>query len=254
MNLCVNAAQAMRETGGRLEVSLESTHMDKVSGDEHIELEAGPYVQIIVSDTGCGMDRQTLERIFEPYFTTKEKGAGSGLGLAVTHGIVKGHGGIITVQSELNRGTSFRVLLPKAENEVAREESSAIPTGDECVLFIDDEEPLVQLGMRMLKELGYQVTGATNPIDALNVFVEDPKRFDIVLTDVIMRNMRGEALAQKIKRIRPDIPVILFTGYSAGFSEDQAIAKGINGFLLKPLLMRELAKCVRNALDNKSVD
>ncbi|MCK5231477.1 MAG: response regulator, partial [Desulfobulbaceae bacterium] len=204
-----------------------------------------------VSDTGHGMDRSTIQRIFDPYFTTKDKGEGTGLGLSVVHGIVKDHGGTVTVYSEPGRGAAFHVYLPVIEREseldVAAEK--ILPTGTERILFIDDEPSLVNLGTQMLEGLGYKVVTRTSSLEALELFKEQYDKFDLVFTDMTMPNMTGEELAKEVLKVRPDIPVILCTGFSSRITEEKAKAFGIRAFVMKPLLKLDMAKTIRRVLD-----
>lgn len=250
MNLCTNAHHAMMEKGGVLEMTLAPLELDDYAAASYPDLLPGPYLRLTVSDTGRGMDRATLERIFEPYFTTKEKGVGTGLGLAVVHGIVKRHGGAITVTSEVGKGTAFNILLPRIETETVEEAEllEPLPTGHERILFVDDEETLVEMGGEMLKELGYEFVGSTSSLEALETFRAQPDGFDLVITDMTMPDKTGLELAREMMAIRPDIPIILCTGFSGVTSEERAKAIGIREFMLKPLLMRELANTIRKVL------
>lgn len=197
------------------------------------------------------MDQGTLERIFDPYFTTKEKGVGTGMGLATVHGIIKSHRGAITVQSEPGKGSTFQALLPLVEMEFepAVEALELNPQGNERILFVDDEEPIVDLGKRMLGHLGYDVVALTSSMEALSVFREKPKQFDLVITDQTMPGLTGEMLTKEVMRIRPDIPVILCTGFSEHVSKEQAKDIGIRAFLMKPLLLKDISQTVRRVLD-----
>ncbi|MBC8462651.1 MAG: PAS domain S-box protein [Deltaproteobacteria bacterium] len=255
MNLCTNAAHAMRENGGILEVSLTKVDMDADAAARHRDIRPGPYLKLTVSDTGHGMAPEVLERIFDPYFTTKEKGKGTGLGLSVVHGIVKDHRGAITVESELGKGTTFHILLPRMDHakEVAVEPESrlGIPTGHERILFIDDEQVLVDLGKQMLELLGYEVITRTSSIEALELFRAQPNKFDLVITDMTMPNMTGEKLAKELMKIRPNIPIILCTGFSEQITEKESKEIGIREFAMKPLVMRDLAKSIRKVLAEK---
>ena len=253
MNLCTNAAHAMRENGGILEVSLTKVDMDADAAARHTDIRPGPYLKLTVSDAGHGMAPDILERIFDPYFTTKEKGKGTGLGLSVVHGIVKDHHGAITVESELGKGTTVHILLPRMDyaKEVAVEPESRlgeIPTGHERILFIDDEQVLVDLGKQMLELLGYEVITRTSSIEALELFRAQPSKFDLVITDMTMPNMTGEKLAKELMKICPNIPIILCTGFSEQITEKESKEIGIREFAMKPLVMRDLAKSIRKVL------
>ena len=253
VNLCTNAAHAM-EDKGVLEVSLVRTHLDKfqLSAQPALSsLEAGWYLNLRVSDTGHGMDEETRQRIFEPYFTTKETGKGTGLGLAVAHGIVKRHGGEITVRSEPGNGSTFSVYLPMvpvAESPVVHEQD-APPRGTERILLVDDEKALADMGLRMLERLGYAVTARSSAIDALDVFRFRPREFDLIFTDFTMPGLNGIELAREIQKIRPDIPIILCTGFSEKVTEETAAKSGIKKLVMKPLERRKLAKVIRAILD-----
>lgn len=251
MNLCTNAAHAMRDKGGVLNVKLKDTFLDADRAAQFPDLSPGPHLNLIISDTGHGMDSSVLERIFDPYFTTKEKGVGTGLGLATVHGIVKSYGGTITVESEVKRGSTFSVYFPVIEKEEIPETiiEKPLPIGKERILFVDDEKILVDVGQQMLERLGYEVVTRISSIDALELFSDQPYRFDLVITDMTMPQLTGEKLAKRLMEIRRDIPVILCTGYSELISDEKAKNIGIQAFIMKPLVLRELAKTVRNVLD-----
>jgi len=253
MNLCTNASHAMMEKGGVLEVVLTSVDFSDQEIDSDQDLEPGPYLMLTIRDTGHGMNRETLERIFDPYFTTKEKGVGTGLGLATTHGIVKSHGGAITVESEPGIGSSFNIYLPVIEREIIPEEDKAkpLPTGHERILLIDDEQVLLEIGKQMIERLGYKVITRASSIEALELFRTKPDQFDLVITDMTMPQMTGDKLAGKLMMIRPDIPVILCTGYSEGMTEEKARRMGIREFAMKPLVIQQLANIIRKVLDEK---
>ena len=251
LNLCTNAAHAMREKGGILEIRLAATDLDTETARTYGNLKEGSYVQLTVKDTGHGMDSATLERIFDPYFSTKEVGEGTGLGLAVVHGIVKRHEGAIMAHSEPGKGTVFDMLFPRIESE--HKETALIrqpiPKGAECILFVDDEEALAELGQKMLCQLGYATTAKTSSLDALEIFRARPDTFDLIVTDMTMPQMTGVGLAKEILRIRPEIPIILCTGHSETITEEKAKAMGIRAFVMKPLSRRSLAQVVRKVLD-----
>ncbi|MCP4578023.1 MAG: PAS domain S-box protein [Deltaproteobacteria bacterium] len=253
MNLCTNAHHAMGEKGGLLETTLSRV---EVNGNNRLalsELAPGHYLDLCVSDTGHGMDDATIKRIFDPYFTTKENGVGSGMGLAMVHGIVKNHGGTIRVHSKPGKGASFHVYLPMVQSEAKTEAETvhSFPRGNERILFVDDEEPIATSGKKILERLGYAVITSTSPTEALETYRADPDNFDLVITDMGMPKMTGEMFAKELMRIRPDIPIILCTGYSERTSEKQAKKLGIREFAMKPLEIRDLANTVRKVLDNK---
>jgi CheY-like chemotaxis protein len=199
------------------------------------------------------MPKEVLERIFDPYFTTKEKGEGTGMGLAVVHGIVKNHGGSISVYSEVGKGTSFYIYLPKIEQEETKQEvmlTQQVPTGNEHILIIDDEPAINIVEKRLIEGLGYQVTSITNPLDALTLISTHPEMWDLVLTDMTMPKMNGAELAQKILEIRDDMPIILCTGFSELINEKKAKAIGVKEYVMKPLIRKEIAHAIRRSLDS----
>jgi len=252
MNLCTNAAHAMRRDGGVLEISLDRVELDESSANQYMELVPGRYQRLAISDTGHGMDQKTLERIFEPFYTTKQPGEGIGMGLAVIHGIVKSHEGAITVHSEPGGGSTFRVYLPEIQMQAKGEPSAAaesIPGGNERILFVDDERFLMDIGRQILEGLGYRVTGLTSATEALDLFRKAPDEFDLVITDQTMANMTGIHLAEEMLMVRPEMPIILCTGFSHEANAEQALAHGIKRFLMKPVTAREVAKVVREVLD-----
>lgn len=254
VNLCTNAAHAM-EDRGILDVSLKKVVLGACDGGAMplSDLKPGPYLKLSVSDTGQGMDAKTLERIFDPYFTTKEAGKGTGLGLAVVHGIVKSHGGEVQVRSTVGIGSVFDVYIPTAGEALKQESdpSRVPPGGAERILFIDDEPVIAQLGARMLGQLGYAVTAKSSPRDALDLFKSNPGGFDLIITDYTMPHMVGTDLAGHIMKLRPDIPVIVCTGFSERITEDTARRVGIKGFAMKPLDRVEFAQLIRSVLDTR---
>jgi PAS domain S-box-containing protein len=251
MNLCTNSAHAMGDTGGILNVELHNVDLDPKKTVQYPELNPGPYVKLSIIDTGHGMDAAIIDRIFDPYFTTKEHDKGTGMGLAVAHGIIKGHGGGIRVQSKPGKGTHFDILFPVIgkQMESKTEELKALPTGNEHILFIDDEETLIDLGESMLKKLGYRVETRLRPEEALENFGAAPDKFDLVISDMTMPGMTGDILAAELMKIRPDIPVIICTGYSERMTEQRAKDLGIKGLIMKPFTIRGLSKTVRTVLD-----
>jgi signal transduction histidine kinase/CheY-like chemotaxis protein len=250
MNLCTNASHAMRKTGGRLEVSLEEVMVDAATTALVPDLTQGRYQKLTVRDTGHGMPPEVVDRIFDPFFSTKEPGEGTGLGLSVVHGIVKKHGGGIDVTSTVGEGTTFEVYFPSIGEAEERpvDEVLPLPTGSERILLVDDEKAMVEMGRQMLESLGYKVTAQTSSVDALSDFKTRPDAFDLVMTDMTMPRMTGADLSQEILKTRPDIPIILCTGFSERIQEDSAKAIGIREFVLKPVVLRDIAHIIRRAL------
>lgn len=251
MNLCTNAYHAMGKTGGLLTVSLADIELDPSGTDRETQLVPGKYVQLLVSDTGDGIEPHIMERIFDPYFTTKKPGEGTGLGLAVVHGIVRGHGGDITVKSKKGKGSIFQVLLPKIEDSkktLKTKDDTLPPNGDERILFVDDEKDLAETARMMLERLGYQVIVKTSSIEALELFSSQPDTFDLIITDHTMPIMTGADLAKEVIRIRPDIPILLCTGFSELISKEKARQIGINEFVMKPIIMKDMARIIRKIL------
>jgi CheY-like chemotaxis protein/anti-sigma regulatory factor (Ser/Thr protein kinase) len=253
MNLCTNAAHAMREKGGVLEISLMDEYLDSEAATLIHDLRPGPYLRLTVSDTGHGMDKVVVERIFEPYFSTKGKDEGTGLGLSMVHGIVTSYGGTVTVDSEPGKGSSFELYFPRIESGVLSEIQPAgpLPGGTERILFIDDEKVVVDTAQQMLAQLGYKVVTKTNGIEALEIFREDPDRFDMIITDMTMPKMTGDELGRELLLIRPDVPIILCTGFSEKIDEERAKEIGIREFVLKPIVMSEIAQIIRKVLDQE---
>ncbi len=257
MNLCTNASHAMREKGGVLRVVIRQVELGPQDIINKIAMQPGLYVLIEVSDTGHGMGKATLERIFDPYFTTKGKGEGTGLGLAVVHGIVKNLAGEITVYSELGRGTTFHVYLPLLKTEMREGTAEGqlpgpLPRGSERVLVVDDEEVVARMTQDMLGSLGYQTTGFTSSEEALAAFRVHPQVFDLLITDMTMPKITGAHLAQEVLAIRPEMPIIICTGFSELLSEEKAKALGIRKFVMKPVLLKEMARAVREVLDTRA--
>jgi PAS domain S-box-containing protein len=254
MNLCANAEYAMRETGGVLKVCLDTVEVDAVIAAHHPRLRPGLHVRLTVQDTGAGIAPEILERIFEPFFTTKDVGQGSGMGLAVVHGIINSHNGAITVKSALGKGTTFEIYLPQvnatAADKVLPEE--AIPPGKGSILFVDDEDILAVWGQEMLEHFGYDVVVRTDSIQALEAFRMAPHGFDLVITDQTMPYMTGDMLARELRDIRPDIPIILCTGFSYTIDAEQAQTQGIDAFLMKPLTARELGLAIQQVLTQQT--
>ena len=250
LNLCTNAAHAMEASGGILEVRTRAFLLDHENSHEFPELIPGCYLELTVNDTGHGMNRGTLERLFDPFFTTKPPSKGTGMGLAVVHGIVKRHQGAIRVQSEAGRGSAFQILLPKLEYHIrpAAKKQELLSGGHERILFIDDEESLADLGRQLLERLGYRVETATDPLKALLAFRRQPRDFDLIICDMTMPKMTGITLARKLMEIRANIPIVLTTGFSELTVEEKALQMGIKALLMKPLTMKDLADTIRKAL------
>ena len=257
MNLCTNAKHAMQQNGGILTVELNDIDIEPPAEilDQNPDLQPGPFIKLTIKDTGHGMAPKIAKRIFEPYFTTKEKDVGTGLGLAMVHGITKSCGGVVSLQSKVGRGTAFYVYLPRVDSISDLKDSRTglaaqpAPTGAERILFVDDELELVELGRDILEHLGYKVVTKDNGVDALKEFRKKPNDFDVVITDMTMPKMTGERLARELISIRPDISIILCTGFSEQINEQKAKAIGISEFLMKPLTLNRLAKTLRVVMD-----
>ncbi|MEN6617679.1 MAG: PAS domain S-box protein, partial [Syntrophorhabdus sp.] len=251
MNLATNASLAMEDKGGVLEIALTDVDLKPDSLITASDVAPGEYVQIMVKDTGSGMSPDVMKRAFEPFFTTRGLGEGTGMGLAVVYGIVKDLQGAITVESEPGMGSIFRVFLPKLKTEMKKDNvgSSLIPTGSERILFIDDEDMLAEWAKVTIERLGYRAIALTDPKEALKIFSSNPSHFDLVITDQSMPSMSGMQLARELLTIRPDIPIIICTGHSAAVSPETAKEAGIKDFLMKPVAKKELAEAVRKVLD-----
>jgi two-component system, cell cycle sensor histidine kinase and response regulator CckA len=251
INLCSNAGQAMGEDGGALEVTLEPITL---SQKEAIPINASPgdYLQLMVRDTGPGISKEIQEHIFEPFFTTKEQGKGTGLGLSVVHSSLIECGGAIQVKSTIGKGSEFIVHLPIAEIPLEAQpdagSNNTIEKGSGRILFVDDETGLVNVGVKMLKALGYTAVGETDPQEAVKTFMESPSSFDAVITDQVMSGLAGNDLATCIFKVRPDIPIFLCTGYSEKMTEESAAEVGFRGFFLKPVSMANLSKALKEAI------
>jgi len=250
MNVCKNAAYAMKEHGGTLKVALRELNIEPDTSGS-IEMKSGRYQRISISDTGHGMDKETKRRIFEPYFTTKRVGEGTGLGLSVAHGIVKNHGGTITVDSEPGKGTTFHIFLPviKSERLSGIESKEPVEGGNEWILMVDDETDLLESGRKILESLGYTVVMKRSSIEALEAFNEKPDIFNLVVTDQTMPGMTGVQLTKEVKSIRENIPVILCTGFSEVINEENYKAQGIDAFIMKPFDKKKIACLIRQVLD-----
>ncbi|BEQ15323.1 PAS domain S-box protein [Desulfoferula mesophila] len=253
LNLCNNAAQAMEETGGVLSVDLDVVDIDELTADGYVGLAPGRYQRLSVGDTGVGMKREVQERIFEPFYTTKDVGKGTGMGLSVVHGIVNDYGGAITVYSEPGEGSTFHVYLPLAEAKPDKEQASSSPPelrrGSESILFVDDEPALVDIGKQTLSRLGYKVQGFTSAQEALEAFQSAPDEFDLLITDFTMSKMNGVQLASEILAIKPDLPIIMCTGFSERLSSVSSQEIGVTRLALKPLMPRDIARIIREVLD-----
>ena len=260
VNLAANAAHAMRDRGGVLAFALDEVMLDAATAFQHSELQPGRYVRISVSDSGHGMDAATMERVFDPYFTTKGVGEGSGLGLSIVHGIITHYQGAISVESEPGRGTRFNLLIPQDENvstaadQPERDEGRPIRGGTERILVVDDEVLLVDLLAQNLSLLGYEVFARSSSEEALAVFSQNPSEFDLVITDLTMPHLTGLDLAVRLREYQPDVPIILCTGFSESISEEKARALGIQGLLFKPCNRMDLAQTVRAVLDRRPGD
>ena len=250
MNLCTNAVYAMQEKGGNLDIELSDYTVSPSNGDPQ-GIAPGLYVKLIVRDTGTGIPADIMDKIFDPFFTTKGVGEGTGLGLSVVHGIVKQHDGSITVISELGKGSTFTVYFPRITGDLKADalHGDETPTGSERILFVDDEEALVEMGEDILAELGYEVTSRMSSRDALGLLEEDPSRFDLVITDQTMPEMTGVDLAKEILALRADMPIIMCTGFSHTVDADKAKTAGIKAFAMKPLTKKEIARTIREVLD-----
>ncbi|MCD4744070.1 MAG: PAS domain S-box protein [Desulfobacteraceae bacterium] len=251
MNFTTNAYHSMEETGGELKVSLKQVKL----GEHDVEISSmvpGVYICLTIADTGIGMDKELIEKIFDPFFTTKEVGKGTGMGLSVVHGIVKSLNGTIQVHSEPGKGTEFNIYLPVVEKAFEEQKIQAkepIQRGTEKILFVDDEEEIIAMEEEILKRIGYQVSSYTSSIEALEVFRANPGKFDLVITDMAMPGMSGDRLSAELTKIRSDIPILLCTGFSETMSEEKAASLGIKGFLMKPVVMKDLSQKIRKVLD-----
>jgi len=252
MNLCTNAHHAMREHGGILEVTLKNVDLNAGMEIQQKRLQPGPYIKLTVSDTGHGIDAAVVDRIFDPYFTTKPQGEGTGLGLSVVHGIVKGIGGAIEAKSTPGKGSTFEVFLPRIERgHTKAEDTSAfeLPRGRERILVVEDEDALLKVMAQMVERLGYKAVLASSSVQAFDLFRENADGFDLVVTDQTMPQLTGAELAKKILMLRPDIPVIICTGFSDLVSREIAEDIGIREFIMKPITIKKLAATFRRVLD-----
>ncbi|HRU89542.1 MAG TPA: ATP-binding protein, partial [Syntrophales bacterium] len=254
MNLCTNALYAMRNQEGVLEVRLEEKVLADTVPECDRERKGGAYLQLVVRDTGEGIDPAVQDKIFDPFFTTKKAGEGTGLGLSVVYGIVRDCGGEIFVDSEPGHGTTFTILLPLVAADGRRDEltPAVLPRGRGRILFVDDEAPIASLGQEMLTSLGYEVAVRFSSHDALAAFRAHPDRFDLVITDMTMPNMTGAGLARELLKIRPGLPVILTTGFSERINAEEAKQLGIRAFLMKPVSLADLAQAVKRVMEERT--
>lgn len=252
MNLCTNAYQAMAEHGGKIDILLSEKELTGQTS-AMTQLPPGKYAELVVSDTGVGIPSENISRIFDPYFTTKEKGKGTGLGLATVHGMVKSHGGAVLVESQMNRGTTFTVYLPTAQglHTTSKQAESTLTGGKERILLIDDESAILEIEKEMLEKLGYAVTETNDAKKAIELFSSQPHEFDLVITDMAMPQMTGEEVSHQIRNLRPDISILICTGFSEVMSKEKAESMGINGFLMKPVSLKDLSNTVRDSLDEE---
>jgi signal transduction histidine kinase/CheY-like chemotaxis protein len=255
MNLVTNAGQSMKEKGGTLTVSMEAVDFKTLVKKMDQEIKPGKYVKLTISDTGHGISREDRKRIFDPYYTTRAQGVGTGLGLAVAQSIVKKHGGNILFSTQIGKGTDFFIFLPAlkdkdiSEDVDPSEKKSLLPTGTECILLVDDEETIIETGREMLEYLGYKVEAYNKSAYALNAFKKSPEKFDLVISDMTMPEMNGDELARRMIDIRPGIPIIICTGYNPRIDEKTAETIGLRAFIFKPLTFQKLATAVRKVLD-----
>ena len=251
MNLCTNAGEAMSKKGGVMKVTLTEKTLNQKEAARYSELAPGPYLVLSVSDTGAGISPEIVGRVLEPYFTTKRKGMGNGLGLALTFGIVRKQGGTLTIDSKPGKGTTFNAFLPRSEGKPEQkiEPRLPIPSGNEHILLIDDEWELVKTTKQTLEDLGYKVSTRTASIEALELFRLKGDTFDLVITDMTMPNLSGDKLALELLKQRPEIPIILCAGFGESISEEKAEDMGIRAIVRKPIVLQEIARKIRRALD-----
>ena len=254
-NLCTNAAHAMENDGGILTISLEEVKLSENTFPGNRNIQKGKFVKLTVSDTGHGIEPQYKEKIFDPYFTTKEVGKGSGMGLTVVQGIVKNHDGAVSVISEPGKGTSVTSLFPVCPEKPVEEKSSSteLPPGNERVLFVDDEEFIVDISRQILGRLGYRVKACMSPAEALALYQSTPDQFDLVISDMTMPRMNGIELSKRLKEINRRIPIIICTGYSSMVNENKAKELGVDAYIKKPITMQSIAQTIRRVLDNRQV-
>ena len=255
MNLSTNSAHAMREKGGLLEIKLEEVDLEKEGANKYRQIKPGTYLELTVSDSGHGMPPEVMQKIFDPYFTTKQTGEGTGMGLTLTHEIVRSLGGDIYVTSDPGKGTTVQVVFPTYTGEVKTEVIEPVPgeisRGNERLLLVDDEAELVESAARLLKRIGYHASGETDPCAALETLRDKPTEFDLVITDLTMPSMSGIQLAQQIKDINPDLPIILLSGFSQNTTAEKIDYSVIDDFITKPINKDDLARVIRKVLDSK---
>ena len=257
INLCTNAAHAMDDNSeGFLKIFLDTVDIDEKTDTRFAEIHPGKYLELTVKDSGKGIEPKIRERIFDPYFTTKEIGMGTGMGLAVVHGIVTNHNGKILVNSEPGKGTSISILLPVVtgvtEPQKEPDRQTSLPTGNETILFVDDEFSIVESNKMLLEKIGYTVREFTNPLEALSAFKSDPNSFDLVISDVTMPKMNGVDLSKNLRKIRPDIPVIICSGHSSHMDEEKALKLNINAYTMKPVTASQIAVLIRKVLADQN--
>ena len=253
MNLGANAAHAMGGGPGNLDISLQNRTIGYNHKDRYRVSDEGEYVKLKVRDTGCGMSPEVMSRIFNPYFTTKKEGDGSGMGLAVVHGIVENHGGAVWVDSKPGKGSTFHMLFPAVEAggfEVEIDHPQPVLKGTERILVVDDEKALLEAEIAMLERLGYKVTGTTSPMEALKTFRKQPDQFDLIYTDMTMPGMTGLTLAKKLMEIRPHVPVILYSGHRVPANNNEIVKSGIKAFLTKPVILEDIAATIKEVLED----
>jgi PAS domain S-box-containing protein len=251
VNLCTNAAHAMQETGGELDINLEDVHLEEDFTKKHVGLKPGPYVRLSLRDSGHGIPEEDIPRVFEPFFTRKKQGDGTGMGLSVVHGIVTSLKGTIDVYSKPGKGTTFTILLPGSQDRcrLGEKEETPVSRGNECIMLVDDEIYIVDMVKEMLESLGYTVAAFRDSGAALNFFHDQKDNVQVVITDMAMPGMTGEELSRELINIRTDVPIILCTGFSQTLSSDEAISLGIQDYIMKPFVKQELATSIRNVLD-----
>ncbi|THB73550.1 MAG: PAS domain-containing sensor histidine kinase, partial [Desulfobulbaceae bacterium] len=251
LNLCANAAQEMEETGGTLTISAKSVTLKDGEVVNFIELPAGDYLKLSISDTGNGIEPDVRERIFDPYFTTKAVGKGTGMGLAVVLGIVIGHKGSINVESSVGTGSTFEILLPIQQTTSLnqRESKQRTPTGSETIVFVDDEEQICAINRKMIERLGYQVHISSNPAEVLALMKKNTQKVDLLITDMTMPQLSGAELAKEVRKTHPDLPIIICTGHSSFIDEEKAKKLGISALVMKPTTQKAIATIIRTVLD-----